>query len=169
MGYPHHVQTPMGGSAIEPKFPPNDDYHIHNGYGLSTGMSQNNADFIHHQSNGLHQNTNNFNYAQGIGSHFYNHHGYHSQMHSTQSNGYSSGGYYGGYYGASAGPQIMDMPLQCPATEPTNTVLGLQELGTFTNILPSYLLLFLYSYCIHLFNTRFLLMTNCIYYHITKM
>lgn len=137
MGYPHHVQTPMGGSPIEPKFPPNEDYHhSHNGYGLS---SQNNSEYsMHHQSN--HQNTTtNFNYAQGISGHFYHHHhGYSPQMHTTPpaaTNGYTSGsGYYGSYYGASSGgiaggSQIMDLPLQYTASEPTNTVLGLQELG----------------------------------------
>lgn len=129
MGYPHHVQTPMGGSPIEPKFPPNEEYHSHNGYGLS---SQNNSEYMHHQSNGLHQNSNNFNYAQGISGHFYHHHhGYSPQMHSTPANGYSSSGYYGGYYGSSGGHQIMDLPLQYTAAEPTNTVLGLQELGIY--------------------------------------
>ena len=133
MGYPHHVQSPMGGSAIEPKFPPNEDYSHHNNYGISTTMLQNgnSSDYMHHQTNSIHQNSNNFSYAQGISGHFYHHHhhGYNAQMSTSPTNGYSSGGYYGGYYGASAGPQIMDMPIQCPATEPTNTVLGLQELG----------------------------------------
>lgn len=145
MGYPHHVQTPMGGSTMDPKFPPSEDYHVHSGYGLSTGIPtpQNTSnDYMHHhhhhQTNGLHQNSNNFNYAQSIGGHFYHHHhhGYNAtaaaaQMHTPQTNGYSSTGYYGSYYGSTAGHQIMDLPLQCSAAEPTNTALGLQELGVF--------------------------------------
>lgn len=42
------------------------------------------------------------------------------------------GSYYGGYYGAGAAPHhhsVMDLPIQCPHVEPTNTALGLQELG----------------------------------------
>lgn len=135
MGYPHHVQTPMGGSAMDPKFPPTEDYHSHNGYGLPAGMPQSNTDYMHHQSNSIHHNANNFNYSQGITGHFYHHHhGYNAQMHTSPTNGYSSSGYYGSYYGSTAGHQIMDLPLQCSAsTEPTNTVLGLQELGLFIN------------------------------------
>lgn len=155
MGYPHHhMQTPMGG--MEPKFPPSEEYHLHhNGYGSMNGMTQNQTDYLHHQNNGLHQNTNNFNYSQGLSGHFYHHphhpppHHHHpgyaspvsSQMHSTsspQSNGYTNNtpaSYYGGYYSSSnnsnnsASHQIMDLPLQCPGTETTNTALGLQELG----------------------------------------
>lgn len=129
MGYTHHVQTPMGGPANEPKYQPNDDYHSHNGYGFSSGITQNNSDFIHHQSNGLHQSANNFNYSQGISGHFYHHHGYNSQVHSSSNNGYPGGGYYGSYYASTAGHQIMDLPLQCSAAEPINTALGLHELG----------------------------------------
>lgn len=41
---------------------------------------------------------------------------------------------YGGYYGGTAHHHnhhhnVMDLPIQCPNTEPTNTALGLQELG----------------------------------------
>lgn len=131
MGYPHHMQSPMG-TGIEPKYPPNEDYHHHNGYGMSTGISQNNTDYLHHQTNGMHhQNTNNYNYSQGISGHFYHHHhhGYTSpDIHSSINNGYTNGnGYYGGYYGT-GGHQMMDLPIQCPS-EPTNTALGLQELG----------------------------------------
>ncbi|KAJ6639457.1 Homeotic protein deformed, partial [Pseudolycoriella hygida] len=129
MGYTHHVQTPMGGPTNEPKYQPNDDYHGHNGYGFSSGITQNNSDFIHHQSNGLHQSTNNFNYSQGISGHFYHHHGYNSQVHSSSNNGYPGGGYYGSYYASTAGHQLMDLPLQCSAAEPINTALGLHELG----------------------------------------
>lgn len=41
------------------------------------------------------------------------------------------GSYYGGYYGGAASHHhsVLDMPLQCPHVEPTNTALGLQELG----------------------------------------
>ncbi|XP_017487538.1 PREDICTED: homeotic protein deformed, partial [Rhagoletis zephyria] len=55
---------------------------------------------------------------------------------------FTSNGYYGGYYGTNGSvgsahsqghsphPQMMDMPIQCPSTEPpSNTALGLQELG----------------------------------------
>lgn len=145
MGYPHHMQSSMVQSPIEPKFPPSEEYLHHNGYTMSTGMSHNNTDYLHHQTNGMHhQNTNNYNYSQGIGGHFYHHHhhGYTSpeykppdykpsDIHSSLNNGYSNGnGYYGGYYGTT-GHQVMDMPIQCPAQESTNTVLGLQELGEF--------------------------------------
>lgn len=135
MGYPHHIQSPMGGSAIDPKFPPStEDYQHHNGYGHGAmgGLGQAGQDYgVHHQNNGLHHNANNFNYSPGIGSHFY-HHGYNAQMHAAPSNGYSAAnsGYYGSYYGTNgSGHQMMDMPLQCSTAEPTNTVLGLQELG----------------------------------------
>ncbi|XP_055387988.1 homeotic protein deformed [Condylostylus longicornis] len=68
------------------------------------------------------------------------HHNYSTQIHSGQSNNYTtsncSSPYFGNYYNTTAAAvttqsnhQIMDMPLQCPITEPTNTVLGLQELG----------------------------------------
>lgn len=144
MGYPHHLQSPMGGSPIEPKFPPNsDDYQHLNGYGSHGGMPtiQNGPDYggahhhhhhHHHQNNGLHHNAaNNFNYGQ---SPFY-HPGYNSQMHTMPNNGYSTAnnGYYGSYYGTPNGSahQNMDMPLQCSTAEPTNTVLGLQELGEY--------------------------------------
>lgn len=59
----------------------------------------------------------------------------------------SNGGYYSGYYGTngSAGSthshghsphsQMMDLPLQCSSTEPpSNTALGLQELGEYKYI-----------------------------------
>lgn len=41
------------------------------------------------------------------------------------------GSYYSGYYGSSVTHHhsVMDLPIQCPHTEPTNTALGLQELG----------------------------------------
>ncbi|XP_055700047.1 homeotic protein deformed [Phlebotomus papatasi] len=147
MGYPHHIQSPMG-TTIEPKFPPNEEYHHHhhhNGYAsMGTPAVQNTSDYLHHQNNSLHQNSGNFNYAQSIGGHFYHHHhGYGAspaQMPTAQSNSYSpaagapvtsGGGYYGGYYGTSTPShhQMMDLPIQCPNTEPTNTALGLQELG----------------------------------------
>lgn len=84
---------------------------------------------------------------QSISGHFYHHHhGYGgAQMpHASANTGYANGGggqggggggsaggggYYGGYYGATAGHQIMDLPVQYPAMEPTNTALGLHELG----------------------------------------
>lgn len=41
------------------------------------------------------------------------------------------GSYYSGYYGGTAPHHnsVLDLPLQCPHVEPTNTALGLQELG----------------------------------------
>lgn len=44
------------------------------------------------------------------------------------------GSYYGGYYGGTAPHHhsVLDLPIQCPHVEPTNTALGLQELGKFT-------------------------------------
>lgn len=168
MGYPHHIQSPMGGSSIDPKFPPNtEEYqHLHNGYGIDhhngsngsmpSGMSQTNpSDYgmPNHQSNGIHHNVNNYNYSQVINGHYYHHHhhhhGYNSPMHSMSNSSYSpsamtthnGGGYYNGYYGqnnsmngspgiVNSHHQAMDLPLQCPSAEPTNTALGLQELGT---------------------------------------
>lgn len=134
MGYSHQLPSPMG-TSLDTKFPTHDDYHHHNGYSMTSSLGQNNTDFLHHPNNGLHQNSNNFNYAQGIGGHFYHHHhhGYTSpQIHSSQNNtSYSnSGSYYGGYYGSS-GHQIMDLPMQCSTAEPTNTALVLQDLGKF--------------------------------------
>lgn len=168
MGYPHHIQSPMGGSSIDPKFPPStEDYQqLHNGYGIghhnngssgnmSAVMPQTNpSDYgmSHHQSNGIH-NVNNYNYSQGINGHYYHHHhhhGYNSPMHHSMPNSsysptqiasHNSNGYYGGYYGqnnsmggspgiVNSHHQMMDLPIQCPSTEPTNTALGLQELGT---------------------------------------
>lgn len=147
MGYPHHLQSPMGGSSIDPKFPPSTDeyqlhhHHHHNGYshhngggGMTTNMPPTNNDYgnMHHPTNGIHSNANNYNYSHGISGHFYQH-GYNSQMHSTTPNtGYSTSnnnGYYNGYYGTNNANQLMDLPIQCPNAEPTNTVLGLQELG----------------------------------------
>lgn len=43
-----------------------------------------------------------------------------------------SGGYYNNYYNTNGHHQSMDLPIQCPSVEPTNTVLGLQELGRYT-------------------------------------
>lgn len=158
MGYPHHIQNPMH-SAIDPKFPPStDDYHHHhnhlhhNGYAHnSNSMSstmppiQSNNDYVngvHHQNsitNGMHSsNTNNYNYSHTISGHFYQH-SYNSQMHhvpappsqTTTNNSYSNSNnnaYYNNYYGSNNN-QMMDLPLQYSNTEPTNTVLGLQELG----------------------------------------
>ncbi|GAB0097732.1 hypothetical protein DMENIID0001_133980 [Sergentomyia squamirostris] len=148
MGYPHHIQSPMG-TTIEPKFPPNEEYHHHhhhNGYAsMAAPAVQNTSDYLHHQNNSLHQNSGNFNYAQSIGGHFYHHHhGYGAstgQMPTPQTNSYSpaapvttGGGYYGGYYGTTTAAtshhqSMMDLPIQCPNSEPTNTALGLQELG----------------------------------------
>lgn len=151
-----------GGSSIDPKFPPNtDDYHTHhhhshlhhNGYGHNantmassmTSLQSNNdyANGMHHQSvsNGMHSNnTNNYNYPPTISGHFYQQ-SYNTQMHHVPAppppanNSYSSSnvnGYYGSYYGSNNSHQMMDLPIQCPNTEPTNTVLGLQELGRFS-------------------------------------
>ena len=47
----------------------------------------------------------------------------------NQAGGGGVGSYYGGYYGGSNPHNILDMPIQCPHVEPTNTALGLQELG----------------------------------------
>lgn len=53
----------------------------------------------------------------------------------SQSSGVGLGSYYNGYYGASAVAShhhsVLDMPIQCPHSEPINTALGLQELGEF--------------------------------------
>lgn len=139
--------------------PSTDDYHHHhhhhhNGYGHQhNGMAatmppiQNNdyVNNMHHQpTNGMH--TNNYNYSNSISGHFYQH-SYNSQMHhtaaapppppppanmpQTTNNAYTSpnnNSYYGSYYGTNSN-QMMDLPLQCPNAEPTNTVLGLHELG----------------------------------------
>ncbi|CAD7084134.1 unnamed protein product [Hermetia illucens] len=132
MGYPHapHVQNHMG-AGIEPKFPPSEDYHHYNGYPMTPGIPQTGSEYMSpHHNGGIHQSSNNYNYHQGIGGHYYHHHhGYGSQMHSMQNNSYSNSGYYGSYYGNNAHHQMMDLPIQCPNSEPTNTVLGLQELG----------------------------------------
>lgn len=157
-----------GGSSIDPKFPPStDDYHTHhhhnhlhhNGYGHNTNSMANNmtplqsndyANGMHHQSvtNGMHaNNTSNYNYPPTISGHFYQQN-YNSQMHHVPApppppanNSYSPtniNGYYGTYYGANNGHQVMDLPLQCANTEPTNTVLGLQELGKLTLMIVFY-------------------------------
>lgn len=158
MGYQHHTQSPMGGSSIDPKFPPSTDdlafhhhhHHHHNGYmhnggGMAATMPPTNNDYansMHHQSNGgIHPHSNNnYNYSHGISGHFYQHNGgsgaaYNTQMHTSPGNGYTpnNNGYYGGYYGTNNGHQLMDLPIQCPiTTEPeTDTALGLQELGMF--------------------------------------
>lgn len=155
MGYPHHTQSPMGGSSIDPKFPPSTDdlsfHHHHNGYmhnggGMAAAMPPSNNDYahsMHHQANGgIHPNSNNnYNYSHGITGHFYQHNGgggggggvYNTQMHTSPGNGYTpnNNGYYGGYYGTNNGHQMMDLPIQCPNTEISNTALGLQELGMF--------------------------------------
>lgn len=155
----HIQSSMHGGSSIDPKFPPStDDYHhshhhhYHNGYGHATNsMSANmaplsNNDYSNHQnvSNGMHSNnSNNYNYSQSISGHFYQH-TYNSQMHPVpvplppnqpNNSAYSpvnnnSSTCYGSYYGSNNDShQMLDMPLQCPSTEPTNTVLGLHELG----------------------------------------
>ena len=129
----------------------------HNGYGhnansMANNMAplQSNNDYsngMHHQnvSNGMHPNTtSNYNYPPTISGHFYQQ-SYNSQMHHVPApppppanNSYSPSnvnGYYGSYYGTNNNShQMMDLPLQCPNTEPTNTVLGLQELGEFLRI-----------------------------------
>lgn len=125
----------------------------HNGYGHNANTMagnmpplQTNNDYtngMHHQNvpNGMHgTNNGNYNYSPTISGHFYHQPNYNSQMHhvpapthpSPVNNSYSPtniNGYYGSYYGSNNGHQMMDLPLQCPNTEPTNTVLGLQELG----------------------------------------
>jgi hypothetical protein len=174
MGYPHHPHHPhvqssaaMGG-GLEPKFPPSEEYHHYNGYSMGTaGMTQTSpGDYLHHQTNGLHQNSAaaNFSYSQGFGSFYHHHHHHHpppppppssgygsptaAQMHGlggvAQNNSYANNGYYSpGYYGstaatnttpAAAAPhQMLDLPIQCPpVVEPTNTALGLQELGEWS-------------------------------------
>lgn len=131
-------------------------HHYHNGYGHNVNsMSSNmapppppplqNNDYTNHQnvSNGMHtNNSNNYDYSPTISGHFYQH-SYNTQMHHVPAppppaqqtnNTYSppnNNAYYGSYYGSNNGHQMMDLPLQCPSTEPTNTVLGLQELGEF--------------------------------------
>uniref|UniRef100_A0A336JX35 CSON002406 protein n=1 Tax=Culicoides sonorensis TaxID=179676 RepID=A0A336JX35_CULSO len=139
MGYPHHhVQTPGMGSSLDPKFPPSEEYTNY----TNINMTHTNVDYMHHQTNGFnhhsHQNGN-YNYGQ----HFYHHHNYgtpqipppppthHSAASTTiQNNSYNGNSYYGGYYASNASnAPIMDLPLQCTATEPQNTALGLQELG----------------------------------------
>lgn len=142
MGYPHHhVQAPMGGSSLDPKFPPGEDYT--NGYS-NLGIPSQSPEFLHHHhhphhaqstaTNGYNQNSNNYTFGQ----HFYHHHNHYAtppQIHtSPQTNGYSTNGYYGSYYTTTAAAHnapIMDLPIQCPPTsvEPQNTALGLQELG----------------------------------------
>lgn len=131
MGYPHHhVQAPMG-SSLDPKFPPSEDYTNY----TNINMTHTNVDYIHHQQpNGFsHHQNGNYNYGQ----HFYHHHNYGSPQiphHSAniQNNSYNGNSYYGGYYASnSSNTPIMDLPIQCAtATEPQNTALGLQELGT---------------------------------------
>lgn len=146
MGYSHHMQNPMGGSSIDPKFPPSEEFNYHhNGYtSITQNLNQNTMDYMQHQTNGIHTTnpSTNYNYHhQSIGGHFYHHHhGYSSQMSSIPNNNYTSNGYYGSYYGTNNGHhnQTMDLPIQCPNTEPTNTVLGLQELGNTTQSIANY-------------------------------
>ncbi|XP_001660498.2 homeotic protein deformed [Aedes aegypti] len=47
----------------------------------------------------------------------------------NESNGYVSNTYYPTYYNGSGHQPLMDVPLQCPGSEISNTALGLQELG----------------------------------------
>jgi hypothetical protein len=154
MGYPHHphVQSSAMGGSLEPKFPPSEEYHHYNGYSMAAaGMAQTSpGDYLHHQSNGLHQNSANFSYSQGFGSFYHHHHHHHppssgygsptaAQMHGlggvAQNNSYANNGYYSpGYYGSTPttntpAHQMLDLPIQFPVAEPTNTALGLQELG----------------------------------------
>jgi hypothetical protein len=56
----------MGGS-LEPKFPPSEEYHHYNGYSMAAAGMTSPGDYLHHQSNGLHQNLANFSYSQGFG------------------------------------------------------------------------------------------------------
>lgn len=49
--------------------------------------------------------------------------------------GIVGGGYYSGFYGGTAHTNsIMDLPIHCPNSEPSNTALGLQELGKFHRV-----------------------------------
>lgn len=177
MGYPHHLQNPMhGGSALDPKYPPNtDDYHHHNhlhhnGYGhngdsMSSNMPplQSSNDFVngmphhhhHHHlenlTNGIHSNNSNgYNYSHHtISGHFYQHNtSYNAQMHhipptppaqppantNTSYANSNNNGYYNNYYGGTNNNQILDAPLQYSNTEPSNTLLGLHELGVFQKL-----------------------------------
>lgn len=60
---------------------------------------------------------------------------------STGGSGGIVGSYYSGYYGGTAHHHsVMDMPIQCPNTEPTNAAVGLQELGKQLNRLETRLL-----------------------------
>lgn len=130
-GYNHPHTNGMVGSM--PPLQPNNDY----------------VNGMHHQSpNGMHAN--NYNYSNTISGHFYQHSYNSPQMHhiptpapappppppsvssQTTNTTYPSpnnNAYYGSYYGSNSNHQMMDLPLQCPNTEPTNTVLGLHELG----------------------------------------
>lgn len=52
----------------------------------------------------------------------------------SSGNSVTASSYYGGYYSNPTGHsphQMLDLPLHCPNVEPTNTVLGLQELGGY--------------------------------------
>lgn len=127
-------------------------YHNHNGYGHNANSMSSNMPPLQNNDystasnggsgNGMHSNnTNNYNYSPTISGHFYQH-SYSSQMQHVPplppppaqptNNSYSASNnnaYYGSYYGSNNGHQMMDLPLQCASAEPTNTVLGLQELG----------------------------------------
>lgn len=140
MGYPHapHIQNSM-----DHKYPVVDDYHHYNGYSMpSNGMGHQahiSADYMasnHNNASDLHHQNYNYNtsHHQGISGYYS---GYSPQVHTVPNNGYSTSSvdsYYSGFYGnstSSSHTSSLDMPLQCPNSEPTNTVLGLQELGEF--------------------------------------
>lgn len=129
----------------------------HNGDSMPTGMPslQSNNDYVngmshhhHHHQNlttGIHpSNSNGYNYSHHstISGHFYQHSSYNTQMHhvptppaheqtatNTSYTNTNNNGYYSNYYGSTNSNQLVDAPLQYAATEPTNTMLGLQELG----------------------------------------
>lgn len=140
MGYPHapHIQNSM-----DHKYPVMDDYHHYNGYSMpSNGMGHQThitADYMtsnHNSASDLHHQNYNYNssHHQGITGYYS---GYSPQVHTVPNNGYSTSSvdsYYSGFYGnstSSSHTSSLDLPLQCPNSEPTNTVLGLQELGEF--------------------------------------
>lgn len=119
------------------------------------------SEIVPHNNGG--NNGNNYN-AYGMSGHYYHHHHHHHhhngyaspvQMHQTASiptptvvqpstptssstpnenNGYVSSTYYPSYYNSSGHQPLMDVPLQCPGSEISNTALGLQELGKVLNL-----------------------------------
>lgn len=147
--YPHHNLYLNGyshnGDSISTNMP-----SIQSSNDYVNGLSHHHHHYHHHQQSlpsGIHpNNSNSYNYSHHStnSGHFYQHNSYNAQTHhvptplandqtstnttyaSTNNNGYNSD-----YYGGTNNNQLVDIPLQYSSVEPTNTMLGLQELGVF--------------------------------------